>query len=274
MSDVYDDGQKSNEETRVASYQNNVWESAWKGRARGLWTGLAMGVCMGAVIGALSALSTVLVGVSLPVALGLVMPVVTIFGLIGTGMGILTTTEVGLVSGAIAGGLKEQDKRAVTRPDGAKPPVSSPQVATPLLNEKVLLVGAFAGLVIGGLFIATGGSIAAIGGIHAILALGASAHAASSCIAMAGFAFFGATFGIDLPGISRNINNFMGHILSGNTFEPVVQLSTKAEKAIVPLANEDSTLPPKIQAILNRTSTETHRQRIQQRSGWSGGLVS
>lgn len=239
---------------KAKSYQDAVHVSTWRARSRGVWAGTFLGIFFGGTFGAIAALSTVFVGVPLAAAGALMLPAAAAFAVAGIISGVALCADVGANSGSVAGGLKEQDRRALANgdpsiaPDTAKRESWAEQFnlirgSKGVFNWKVLFAGAAVGLAIGSLFVFTGGlgvlaGLKGLGVFASIAKIGAATAAAGSSAAAATAAgealvasaatamtlttstLFGAFFGMDMPTISKNTSNLMGGFLSGDIFDP------------------------------------------------------
>ena len=213
----------------IKSYQDELWISSWKRRAAGLWAGTLCGTGYGAAIGALACLSTILVGMSAGAALALLPVVVPAMMVVGIGSGIALFTSVGAPSGAVAHGLKEQDKRWEESGLVDTKDVGDGEKGKKFFNWKIAAAGFVMAALVGAVFIASGG----LGGIFAPAIIpsvttavtaaaatsGISAASAINCMIISVFGLFGSQFGFNGPKISLDATNFMGSFLSGKIFE-------------------------------------------------------
>lgn len=218
----------------VKSYQDEVWISTWKRRSASLWAGALTGLVVGAGIGGLACLSTALLeALTLSTAIALMPVVVPALAMFGVTAGIATFTTVGASSGAVAHGLKEQDKRKL-RP-GEEPPSVRPAKERPLINWKVAITAGLAAAAMGGIFVMSGGFgvIGALSGaVDTAITAAAGAPLIEGLVAstvntltVSSFALFGTLFSVDMPKISNQLTNFMGSFLSGRLFEEGVKTS-------------------------------------------------
>jgi hypothetical protein len=219
------------ESVSVKSYQDQIWISSWKRRSAGLWAGTLCGAGYGAAIGALACLSTILVGMTGGAALSLIPVIVPAMMVVGIGSGIAVFTGVGAPSGAVAHGLKEQDKRWAESGLVDTKDKDDDEKGKKFFNWKIAVAGFVMAGLVGAVFIASGGlagifatgaasSIsAAIGTAVGLPGVTASAAAVTNCLVLSVFGLFGAQFGFNGPKISLDATNLMGKFLSGKIFE-------------------------------------------------------
>lgn len=200
---------------KVKSYQDEVWLSSWKRRSAGMWAGTLCGAGFGAGIAAVSCLATtVITGAALLPMLATIVPAMAVLGI---GLGIGAFTLVGATSGAVAHGLKVQDKRNREAGKATEQAIEEPKKnSVPFLNWKVAVAGFALAAPVGWLFAATGAAAglggAVLGGLHL-------SQAAMTCLSVMTFGLNGAIFGLDGPKISMDATNMMGKFLSGKIFE-------------------------------------------------------
>jgi hypothetical protein len=222
---------KADTKASVKSYQDEVWISSWKRRSAGLWAGTLCGAGYGAAIGTLACLSTVFVGMTGGAALALLPVVVPAMTVVGIGSGIAVFTAVGAPSGAVAHGLKEQDKRWEDSGLIDESKKEEKEKGKKFFNWKIAAAGFVMAGLVGAAFIASGGlgglfapaiipSIStAINTAIAMPGVTASAAAVTNCLIISVFGLFGAQFGFDGPSISLKATNLMGKFISGKIFE-------------------------------------------------------
>ena len=207
-------------------------------------------------------ITAALPAISIGAAVSLVPIAAAAFAVTGMVLGASVCTSVGASASAVAGGLKEQDRRMLEDmleegkhiSKSFKPDIDDPhpktgffqqftQGSNKLFKWKVAAFGLAAGAMAGGVLIAAaaaGMSLPVVGAMSSMVgatlfgsgALGAAELAvvgqAISTMAITGTALFGAVFGFDMPTIATNTMNLMGKLLSGEAFESKEEARTRA----------------------------------------------
>ena len=285
-------------ELQARSYRTEVLKATWRGRSRGFWAGIALGAAFGGAVGTVAALATAaLPAVALATAVALVPMSAAVFATVGMGLGAAVCTSVGASASAVAGGLKEQDRRMFERQMDAgtaavqnyNPELDDPhpekgfikqftQGSNKLFKWKVAAVGLLAGAIAGGILASTGGlgfvGTMAFNAIEAkMLAVGiaeAAIPAVTTLMTVVGASMFGSVFGLDMPTLATNTMNFMGKLLSGEIFEGKEEAKARAvsKEVIAPLVQKEAeeknkskattVTPQEMQVVFERTDKERY----------------
>ena len=240
------------------AYRRDVFRTAWKIRTQALWTGGALGIFFGTGIGALTALSTLSVGVSLASVGAMMLPVMGTFAVAGMVIGVAAFALTGNTIGGQVGAEKINDRKKLLKNpseelrDNLKYHGTTQEKKTllnrifpftqgseELFNWRAGLTLGLAGLAVGGLLAATGGAAAIIysalpGVAHALgLAAGVAIPAKIvTCMSLTACTLNGAFFGVDIPTIGANMQEFVAGIYSGKSFKRSKETTPELIKAL------------------------------------------
>ena len=229
----------------VESYANIAFNGAWKSRSRAMWGVAFVGLLIGAAIGIAAPFFPVIVaslsGVQGVAVTGLtILKAMAVFGATGMATGMVGGVMVGSSAGGVSAVAKEMELRerlheqevgqvlGVNMPPHQyiKPIEPEQNYFNPSVSALFAGFGAVAGFVMAAAFLSTstitsGVVVSSALGSAAIPALGvvlgsvaATPLAVTACF-VGVMACFGAIFGINVPKLATELQDFTGKLLSG-----------------------------------------------------------